>query len=134
MKTHCEFRSDAFSEGSDAGEQARGGQSADRLARFLANGLRAAGFATGEPVVESWGRLMRVENEDFPLWIGCGEHESHPDAFFIFIEPHTSMIRRLFKRIDTSPRVAALQRAIEAVLARDASIRERRWGAQDEFD
>jgi len=135
MKTHVEFRSDKFppydGEQEDEINPRRWGR---RLAEFLANGLRREGFEVSEPDLEDWGVAISVTNDRFPLWIGCGNHEEYADGFLCFIEPHTPVVRRWFREIDTVERVAALQAAMHRVLSADPSIRDIRWWTHDEFD
>jgi len=103
------------------------------LAEFLAEGLRGHGFASRGPFAEDWGWCIPIENERFALWVGCSNDDDRPDGFVCFIEPHQPTIKKLFKRIDTRPRVEALQRALDAVLS-DPSIRDKRWWTHDEFN
>lgn len=73
-------------------------------------------------------------NDGFDLWIGCGNSEEHPDGFLCFIEPHTPVIRRLFRKIDAAERVTALQRVMDAVLEEPPGVRDKRWWTHDEFN
>ena len=117
MQTHVEFRSDQFPAYDGEEEQINPGLWGKRLAEFLRENLRKEGFETEESIAEDWGWMVPVTNEQFRLWIGCGHYQEYPDGFLCFIEPHTPFVRKLLKKIDTQPRVASLQRAIDKVLS-----------------
>jgi hypothetical protein len=78
--------------------------------------------------------VVPVVNKSFRLWIGCGHYQEYPDGFLCFIEPHTLFVRKLFKRIDTRERIAALRQAMDKVLAEDAGISSKRWWTYEEFN
>ena len=84
----------------------------------------------------AFGRESRtnIRNDDFKLWIGCGNYEEYPDGFLCFIEPHEPVIRKLFKKIYTRARVEALQKAMDAVLAESVGIRDKKWWTHEEFN
>jgi hypothetical protein len=128
MLTHVEFRSDAFPPDPDEAELINPGVYGRRLARFLVAGLRNEGFICAEPREEDWGWYITVENEAFDLWIGCS-NTYDPDGFRCFIRPNKPFIRRFFffKKIETRPRVEALQKAMDAVLTGEPLIRDKRW-------
>jgi hypothetical protein len=135
MQTHVEFRSDRFppAEGEEA--EVNPGRHGKRLAEFLRRGLRERGFDAGDPVAEDWGWLIPIGNEPFPLSVGCGNYEEYPaDGFLCFIEPHTPTIRRWFRNVDTTARVAALRMVIDAVLSAPPGVRDKRWWTHDEFN
>lgn len=73
-------------------------------------------------------------NEQFSLWIGCGNYEDYPDGFLCFIEPHTPFVRKLFRKIYTQERVGSLQRAVDKILSEAAGIRDKRWWTHDDFN
>lgn len=134
MKTYVEFCSDRFpaSEGED--EEVNPGRFGKRLAEYLAGRLPAHGFQIKSVAAEDWGWRISLFNDGFDLWIGCGNSEEHPDAFLCFSEPHSPVIRRLFRKIDTADRVTALQQAMDAVLEEPPGVRDRRWWTHDEFN
>ena len=134
MKTQVEFRSDKFPAYENEEQEINPGRYGKRLAEFLATGLRSHGFETEELIAEDWGWVVPIKNDGFKLWIGCGNYEEYPDGFLCFIEPHTPLIRKLFKKIDTQSRVEALQKAMDAVLSESAGIRDKRWWTHEEFN
>ena len=135
METHVEFRSDRFPPYEGEEDDINPGRYGKRLAEFLQKGLNARGFATESPIARDWGWIVPIENREFALWIGCGNYDEYPDdGFLCFIEPHTPTIRRWFRRIDTSARVAELRNAIDALLSAEPGVRGKRWWTYDEFN
>lgn len=137
MKTHVEFRSDAFPLEEDGADEVNPGRFGRRLARFVSDELKAKKFAAYEPVEADWGWIVPIANKGFELSIGCGNYDEYPeDGFLCFIEPHTPTIRRLgfLWKIDVSDRVNALQRALDEVLSEHPGVRDIRWWTYDEFN
>jgi hypothetical protein len=127
MKTQVEFRSSKFPpyEGEEA--QINPGLWGKRLAEYLQQKLRAQGVEAGEIYSEDWGWAVPIKNESFPLWIGCGHQYGDEDVFVCFLELSKPVIRKLFKRIDTTQEVGHLSEALETILASDPDIREVQW-------
>jgi len=134
MKTHVEFRSDAFPAYEGEVKEINPGRFGKRLAEFLAAGLAREGFEAGDPIAEDWGWVLPIKNETFPLWIGCGNYEEYSNGFLCFIEPHKPFVRSLFKKISTGSRVGALQEAMHNVLSANARISDIKWWSHDEFN
>ena len=136
MKTHVEFRSDAFPpyDGEEAGINPR--RSGKRVTEFLVRGLKEEGFEPLAPVAEDWGWVVPIKNDGFNLWIGCGNYDEYPeDGFLCFIEPHQPTVRRwLLWTVDTSARITALQEAIDKVLSANPAIRDKKWWSHEEFN
>lgn len=130
MKTHLEFRSDAFPAQPGEAEQVNPGRWGRLLADYLCAELRARGFAGQGPFAEDWGWLIPLENDPFAMWIGCGNIESDADTadqFLCFIEPSKPFVRKLFRKVDTTARVSELASALEAALRAHPRVRELRW-------
>jgi hypothetical protein len=143
MKTHLEFRSDAFPAQPGEEEEVNPGRWGRLLADYLCTELRARGFAGQGPFAEDWGWLIPLENDKFALWIGCGNIErdaasaleSDPapgDQFLCFIEPSTPFVRKMFRKIDTTARVSELAAALEAALRAHPGVRDSRWWTDQE--
>jgi hypothetical protein len=97
--------------------------------------LKQSGFQASQPLAEDWGWTISIKNDEFRLWIGCGNYGNEPDRFVCFIEPHVSKIRKLFFRtLDTSARIGALRKAIDQILSADSFIRNKRWWTYAEFN
>ena len=147
MKTHLEFRSDAFPAQPGEEELVNPGRWGRLLADYLSAELRARGFAGRGPFAEDWGWLIPLENDGFALWIGCGniergeafgvesdDAEDPADQFLCFIEPSEPFVRRMFRKIDTTARVAELASALEAALRAHPRVRQLRWWTEQEVE
>jgi hypothetical protein len=134
MNTHVEFRSDQFPPYDGENEVVNPGRYGRRLAEFLMDGLRREGFEVRNLQNEDWGWVINLENKEFPLWIGCGNYDEYADGFVCFIEPHQAVIRRLFKRIDTTKIVASVRDALDLILKSNPSVRDVRWWTHEEFN
>jgi hypothetical protein len=134
MKTQVEFRSDEFPAYESEAHEINAGRYGKRVAEFLSGGLRSHGFEPEDLIAEDWGWVVPIKNDDFKLWIGCGNYEEYTDGFLCFIEPHEPLIRKLFRKIDTQARVEALHQAMDAVLSESAGIRDKKWWTHEEFN
>jgi len=103
VRTHVEFRSDAFPAMPGETEHVNDGRWGRRLADHLAAQLALRGFGSSHVSAEDWGWMVGLENDKFPLWVGCGNCEEHPDGFLVFIEPSKPFVRRRLRKIDTRP-------------------------------
>jgi hypothetical protein len=123
MRTNLEFRSSELSEPASKGDAPSGQLIASLLAQLLPN----QGFAIDGIQAEDWGWRVQVENDDFPLWIGCGAYQEFPDGCLCFIEPSQPFVRRWFKRIDTEATVERLADALEQALRVSGKASDLRW-------
>jgi hypothetical protein len=78
--------------------------------------------------------VVPIENEAFPLWLGCANYQEHPDGFLCFVEPSKPFVRRLFKKIPTEARVLEVTNALDSLLASNALIKDIRWWTEHEFN
>lgn len=127
-----EFRSNKFPPYDGEQEQINPGLWGKRLAEYLKEKLAACGMVTGEIIMEDWGCLLPVENEAFALSVACGHQNGDDDEFLCFIEPSAPVIRKWFKKIDTTQEVGRLSAALEKILQADLDIRELRSSTSDE--
>ena len=133
MRTHVEFRSDAFPAEAGEAEAVNPGRWGKKLAVFLRGELDRAGLRGGEVGAEDWGWLVPIDNEAFPLWVCCGNYEEYQNGFLCFIEPSKSTVRRgLFRKVDTTARVSEVAQALDKILASRADIQGLRWWSEDE--
>jgi hypothetical protein len=130
VRTHLEFRSNAFPAEPREEEEINPGRWGAALARYLRAELSARGLSGSEPHAEDWGVRIPLDNEGFSLWVGCGNNEEHPDGFLCFIEPSKPFVRSLFRKVDTSARVETVAVALEAALRAHPQVRELRWWTQ----
>jgi hypothetical protein len=63
MKTHVEFRSDAFPPYDGEEDEINPGRYGKRLAEFLVRGLKDKGFEALDPVKEDWGCVVPIKND-----------------------------------------------------------------------
>lgn len=134
VKTHVEFQSEAFPPYESEAVEVNPGRFGKRVAEFFASELAQEGFRPGAIFAEDWGWVVPIDNEEFPLWVGCGNYEEYPNGFLCFIEPHKPVIRKLFKKIDTTARVAALQQALHRLLSSRADVSGIKWWSHEEFN
>jgi len=127
MRTHVEFRSDAFPAEPGEEEKINPGRWGAALARYLRQELSTQGFSAKEPYAEDWGYAVEIDNPEFNLWIGCGNYEEYPDGFLCFIIPEKPFVWRRFRRIDTRARVDAIAEALEIALRKHSGVRDLRW-------
>jgi len=127
LRSHLEFRSDAFP--ARPGEEGviNPGRWGAALADYLTTALAARGFTSTGVYAEDWGYRVDLENPAFRLWLGCGNYEEYPGGFLCFIEPSKPYIRRWLRKVDTTARVNALADALETVLLANPRVRELRW-------
>ena len=134
MKTHVEFRSNAFPPYPGEEDEINPGVWGKRLAEFIHDGLRAQGFDVIEPAAEDWGWMVEIRNDAFPLWIGCGNLDGEPDDFLCFIEPSTPFVRKfLFKKVPTESEIMKVQAALDKLLSSESSVSDVRWWSREEF-
>jgi hypothetical protein len=127
VRTHVEFRSDAFP--AQPGEEGKvnPGRWGKALALYLRHELLMRGFATGEPYAEDWGWAVPLQNDAFPLWVGCGNDEEHPDGFLVFIEPSKPYVRRWFRKVKTTMIVERVAGALDYSLRANPAVRDVAW-------
>lgn len=134
MKTHTqfEFRSRKFPPYDGEEEQINPGLWGKRLAEYVKEKLAALGIASGEIIMEDWGCLLPVTNETFDLSVACGHQNGDDDEFLCFIEPSAPVIRKWFRKIDTTQEVGRLSATLEKIFRADPDIRELRCSTTDE--
>jgi hypothetical protein len=98
-----------------------------RLTRLIETGLfKRAIEVKGIEKVRGYYDID-IKNQDFELGVRIGYLDNSNDGFFLFIEPHRTVVRKWFRRIDAKPAVEALQRALEQILKDDCRVRRRKW-------
>ena len=127
MKTQVEFRSENFPPYEGEEDEINPGLWGKRLAEYLQQKLRDAGIGTGEIYSEDWGWALPIDNDAFPVWLGCGHQDGDPDEFLVFIEPPTPTVRKWFKKIDTTPVLDNLSTTLDRILTSDPQIHDVRW-------
>jgi len=132
VRTHVEFRSAAFPSQPGEDEEVNPGRWGKSLAAFLRAELTKAGLGGGDAYAEDWGWEIPIDNAEFGLFVGCGNYEEHPDGFLCFVAPSKPYIRKLFRKIDTTARVATVADALDRILSAHPGIHSVRWWSQAE--
>ena len=132
MRTNLEFRSDAFPAYAGEDEEINPGRHGKRLVQFLAAELPWHGFDIAGVCPEDWGWRLDLQNDAFPLWVGCGNYEEYENGFLCFIEPSTPVVRQWFKSIPTSETVEQLATALEQALQQSGRAQDLRWWTEAE--
>ncbi|MBL8525820.1 MAG: hypothetical protein JNN20_19225 [Betaproteobacteria bacterium] len=127
MRTHLEFRSNAFPAQDGEDELVNPGRWGKLLADYLRAELDLVNLSGGEPFAEDWGWLVPIDNEEFDLWVGCGNYEEYADGFLCFIEPSKPFVRKFFRKIETTKRVEQVAVALETALRKHSDVRDLKW-------
>lgn len=127
MRTHIEFRSDAFPAEPGEKRKINSGRWGAALARYLRQELALQGLIVREPLSEDWGYALEIENPGFNLWIGCGNFREHPDGFLCFIVPDKPFVLKRFRLRGARERLEAIASALEDALRKHPRVRELRW-------
>jgi len=134
MKTHVEFRSDKFPPYEGEEEEINPDLLGKRLAEYLEQKLNAEGIETGEMNPEDWAWVLPIKNDSFSLWIGCGHYQEYSDGYLCFVIPSKPVIRRFFKKIDTTQKVSRITDALDNIFTSDPDIRNVRWWDESEVN
>ena len=132
MRTNLEFRSNAFPPYADEDEEVNPGRYGKRLAQFLAAELPRRGFDIAGVCAEDWGWRLDLQNDAFPLWVGCGNYEEFEDGFLCFIEPSKPVVRQWLKSIPTTETVERVAIALEQALLQSGKAQDLRWWTEAE--
>lgn len=132
MRTHLEFRSNAFPACPGEDEEINPGRWGRRLAEYLVAGLPKHGFEVLDLFAEDWGWQIDLRNDGFPLWIGVGNYEEYDDGFLCFIEPSKPYVGWL-KRRPTADIVERLASALEQIVRNRDDVRDLRWWSESEI-
>jgi hypothetical protein len=132
IKTHLEFKSTAFPAYPGEDKEINPGIFGKRLAEFLAEALPHQGFRVLCIGAEDWGWMVEIENQEFPLWIGCANYDGTENEFQCLIEPSKPFVRKWFSKIETGQTVEKLAAALEEVLVQCGKFSKLRWLSDDE--
>jgi len=132
LKTQVEFWSNKFPPYQNEEDQINPGLWGKRLAEFLRDKLPRYGLKVIDIGAEVWGWMVEIENKAFSLWVGCGHQSGGDDEFLCFIEPTKPVIRRWFKKIDTTVQVTRVVEALSRIFSSDPDIRDVHWRSDKE--
>jgi len=131
VNTQVEFRSKKFPPYDGEQEEINPGLWGKRLAEYLVQNLNAKGVQTEGIIVEDWGCLIPIKNDAFSLSIACGHQYGDDDEFLVFVEPHKPVIRKWFKKINTTEQVGRVCEVLSGILSSDPDIRDIHWQRDD---
>jgi len=134
MKVLVEFKSSAFPAREDEEEEINPGRFGMALAEFLAKEVSKKGFKADVGGYEDWGVQVYVENEEFPVWIGCGNVDNSENEFIVFVEPNKPEIKKGFfkkKIINCRPIIEKLTHSIDEILNAHDAVSEINWESSD---
>lgn len=132
MKTHVEFRSDKFPPYEGEEKEINPDLWGKRLGEYLKDKLQPEGIIVEDLIPEDWGWCLPIKNEAFSMWIGCGHYQEYPNGYLCFVEPSKPIIRKLFKKIDTTEQVGRVVKALDKVLNLDGEITNLCWWDESE--
>jgi len=130
MNTQVEFRSRSFPAREGEEEEINHGRWGIALAEYLAEGVSKRGFVADVGGYEDWGVYVIVENDEFPLMIGCGNSEDGDDGFLAFVDPSKPEIRKgIFRRqvINARPTIERLVNALNETLCAHDDVHNIEW-------
>jgi hypothetical protein len=130
MRTQVEFRSDNFPPYEDEENELHQGLWGKRLAEYIQEKLPNHGLKVSGIGPEDWGWMVEIENDGFPLWIGCGHQDGDSDEFLCFIEPSKPFVRKGFKKVSTIEAVSRVSEALNTILASTPDIRDIHWASE----
>ena len=125
-----EFISSEFPAEPGEDKQINPGRFGKKLANYIAQQLPAHGYSVILVGTEDWGWYVELQNEEFPLWVGCGNLEKSQTGFLCFIEPSKPFVRKWFRKIDTSATIGKLATALEALLLGSGKVSNLRWWSE----
>jgi hypothetical protein len=127
MARSIQFRSKAFPAQPGEEHEVNPGRYGKAVAQFLADALRRRGFHILGPSPEDWGWRIDVGNDDFPLWIGCGNLDGEEDGFLCFVEPAKATAGTWPRRKDTRPVTDRLANEVYDVLTANLHVEQVQW-------
>ncbi len=129
MRTHLEFASTVFPPYPSEDEETNPGVHGKRLAEFLAEQLPQYGFRAAGLIAEDWGWCVMLENDAFPLWIGCANLD---DGYLCMIHPSKPVVRRWFTKVSAEDVVERLASALQTILEKSGKAERLRWWTEDD--
>ncbi|HEX2382395.1 MAG TPA: hypothetical protein VHI95_07160 [Acidimicrobiales bacterium] len=132
MRTHVEFRSRAFPALPGEDREVNPGQYGKALAMWMREALAARGEKAYEPIAEDWGWVVALDNSAFSLWIGCANYEEYEHGFLCFIHPSKPVIRKGFRKVDTTDVLDRVASAIDDALRTNPDVHDLRWWTDEE--
>ncbi|SUS05901.1 conserved hypothetical protein [uncultured Defluviicoccus sp.] len=106
-----------------------------QLAVWLKAKLEERGYRIEPAIAEDWGRCLICSREPFMLWVGCGNVVDYDAAqpgdappakenvvWHCFSTAEIPLLKRLFKRPDTSFALSKLDEDLRTILSQEPKI------------
>ena len=106
-----------------------------QLAVWLKAKLEERGYEIEPVITEDWGRCLMCSREPFMLWVGCGNVVDYDTAqrgdappsnenvvWHCFSAAEVPLLRRIFKRPDTSVALSKLDQDLRTILSQEPRI------------
>ena len=127
------FKSSKFEIEPGEDEEINPGIYGRQLAAWLKERLQLRGYPVEDVITEDWGRCLMCARDPFMLWVGCANVDDIADenagpprkediVWHCFATAEVFFWKRLFKRIDTEPAVAKLNRDLAEILRAEPQI------------
>jgi hypothetical protein len=124
------FTSSLFSVEPGEDEEINPGRYGRQLANWLKVQLERRGYSVEPVIAEDWGRCLMLSRVPFMLWVGCGNTEGlasddQPNkeiTWHCFPVVEIPLLKRLFKRPDTSIALSKLNTDLHAILSAEPAI------------
>jgi hypothetical protein len=129
VRTHLEFKSKQFEVVPGEDEQTNPGIYGIRLAEFITKHLNTSSYEA-ENIAEDWGRCVILKHPDFESFVGCSSYGE--DAWLIQLCPYKPVVRRWFKKFDTTAWVDRLANTVEKILVDDGGAHDLKWWSDAE--
>ena len=103
------FQTDFFKPISGEDEETNPGRYGKALAQWLAEQLEKRGVTVEGVIPEDFGWVVMLSRKPYMLWLGCGNTDGTTNEWSVFPVAETSMLQRLFKRVDPAPEIEKLK-------------------------
>ena len=128
MNKRLSFASEKFKPFPGEDEKTNPGVFGQALAGWVREKLIANGHTfTEEPIPEDWGWVVMIQRKPFRLWVGCGNEVGNFQQWGLFVEAESGLFQKLFKRVDPSPSVAALEQELEKIVRTETGCKNVEW-------
>lgn len=109
MSSQVTFTTDFFKPIPGEDEQTNPARFGKALAEWLAERLKERGMPVEGVIPEDFGWVVMVARKPFMLWLGCGNTDGSTTEWSVFPVAESSLIQRLFRRIDPNSEVERLR-------------------------
>ena len=116
VSRHLRFTSQLFQHLPGEEDQTNPGILGKALAEWLAEQLRAREISVDEIVPEDFGWAVILTHRPFLLWVACGNVDNKEDRWLVYPVAERGLLQRLFKKIDTAPAIADLERHLDQII------------------